>query len=265
MSVSGRKDVENLTTIPLAGEIPLWNPKNESDLVTEGADSSHPVAEAFRLLRYGLNFMQRDARIFVVTSTTPAQGKSFISRNLAAIYAAAGKHVLLVDADIRKRTQSHLFGRSEGLTTYLVDTEDRTQLADIVIPDAVTAGVDFLPAGITPPNPSELLMSDRLDRLAREALDRYDLVIFDTTPVCSVADAAIVDRLADVTLYVIRVGVQEKTFLPELEKMYRDNKFHNLCIVLNDSDAKGQGAAYGYGYGYGSTGKQRKRSWLRRC
>ena len=262
VSVSGRKDVENLTTIPLAGEIPLWNPKNESDLVTEGADSSHPVAEAFRLLRYGLNFMQRDARIFVVTSTTPAQGKSFISRNLAAIYAAAGKHVLLVDADIRKRTQSHLFGRSEGLTTYLVDTEDRTQLADIVIPDAVTAGVDFLPAGITPPNPSELLMSDRLDRLAREALDRYDLVIFDTTPVCSVADAAIVDRLADVTLYVIRVGVQEKTFLPELEKMYRDNKFRNLCIVLNDSDAKGQGAAYGYGYGYGSTGKQRKRGRL---
>ena len=264
VTVNGRKDIERYTTIPMAGEIPMWTDKEgRSDVVTNYNDEeSNAVAEAFRLLRYGLHFIQQESRIIVVTSTTPSQGKSFISRNLAAICAAAGKRVLLIDADIRKRTQSHIFGQSNGLTSYLVDTEDTTRLADIVITDTVAPGVDFLPAGITPPNPSELLMSSRLDHLMEEARATYDLIVLDTTPICSVADAGIVDRLADITLYVVRVGVQEKTFLPELEKMYKEKKFRNLCIVLNDSDAKGEGSAYGYGYGYDHP-KSRRRRGLR--
>ena len=83
------------------------------------------------------------------------------------------------------------------------------------------------------------------------AREQYDFIIFDTNPIFGVADASIVDRVADLTLYVMRVGMQEKAFLPELEKMYQDKKMRNLCLILNDSDAKSRKKGYGYGYGYG--------------
>ena len=163
----------------------------------------------------------------------------------------ANKRVLLIDADIRKRTLSSDFGRTAGLTSWLVDVDNQTRLEDIVVKDSLTKGVDFLPAGILPPNPAELLMSDRLEELVAVAREQYDFIIFDTTPIFGVADASIVDRVADLTLYVMRVGMQEKAFLPELEKMYQDKKMRNLCLILNDSDAKSRKKGYGYGYGYG--------------
>lgn len=264
VTVSGRKDIERYTTIPLVGEIPTWNGDANATVVTETKDASNAMVEAFRLLRYGLNFMHHNAKVIVVTSTTSGQGKSFISRNLSAVLGAASKRVLLVDADIRRRTQSSLFGKSAGLTSYLVSPDGETKLSDVVLRDAVAKGVDFLPAGITPPNPSELLMSERLETLIDEAGPVYDVIVFDTTPICSVADAGIVDRVADITLYVIRVGVEEKSFLSELEKMYQDNKYRHLCVVLNESDAKGEGAAYGYGYGYADRAEKRSKGRLRR-
>ena len=146
------------------------------------------------MLRYGLNFMRHSAKVYVVTSSTPGQGKSFISRNLAAILGMANKHVLLIDADIRKRTLSSKFGRSNGLTGWLVDEEGRFSLDELIIKNGVSKQVDFLPAGMLPPNPSELLMSNRLEMLIEEAREQYDFIIIDTTPILAVSDASIVDR-----------------------------------------------------------------------
>ena len=245
ITVSGRHDVEEATTIPLVGELPTWEEGGDDGLITT-CSSDAPIVEAFRMLRYGLNFMRHSAKVCVVTSSTPGQGKSFISRNLAAIMGMANKRVLLVDADIRKRTLSSKFGRSNGLTGWLVDEEEKLSLDEIIIKDGVAKQVDFLPAGMLPPNPSELLMSSRLEALVEEARELYDFIIIDTTPILAVSDASIVDRVADVTLFVIRVGVQVRAFLPELEKMNKDKKYRHLCIALNDVDVK---AKYGYGYG----------------
>ena len=262
VSVSGRKDIEELTSIPIAGELPRWKTDDKSPNIS-ACSSDAPIAEAFRILRHGINFMKRNARVFVTTSTTPGQGKSFVSTNLAIVFGKTGKKVLLIDGDVRKRTISHQFGRNAGLTGFLNDDGNSVTLDDIVIPNALDQNVDFIPAGMLPPNPSELLMSDRLEELMRRALERYDYIVIDTTPMFSVADAGIISRVAEVTLYVVRVGVQDKAFLADLERMYQNNHFNNLCIVLNDVDVSNPrySCSYGYGYGYSnSSGGRRRRN-----
>ena len=140
------------------------------------------------------------------------------------------------------------------MTSYLIEEYGTKSLANYVEKDAIYKGVDFLPGGITPPNPSELLMSARLEELIEEAKQVYDYIVIDTTPMLSVADAGIVDRVADVTLFVIRMGVEELSFLPQLDKLNREKKLRNMTLVLNDIDLRksyGYGYGYGYSYGYG--------------
>lgn len=263
VAVHNRKEIEDATTIPVLGEVPNLEKKGNDDksLITNLA-SDAPVVEAFRILRFSLGYIQHSTQVMMTTSTTPGQGKSFISRNMAAILAMAGKKVVIIDADIRKRTLSHNFGATFGLTTYLSDTH--TTVDDIIRPDGLVNGVDFIPAGHMPPNPSELLMSHRLEELIEELRKRYDHIIIDTTPMFSVADANVVSRVTDLTLFVIRVGVQNRDFLPELERMYQNNRFKNLCIVLNDVKFEPGYHSYGYGYGYGYGHNKRKTGLLSR-
>ena len=116
--------------------------------------------------------------------------------------------------------------------------------------------VDMLPAGILPPNPAELLMSDRLDQCIETLKKEYDYIVIDNVPAQVVADASIVNRVADVTLYVMREGKIDRRYLPELERLYQEKKFNHLCIVLNDAHI--QSKKYGYGYGYGNDEENKK-------
>lgn len=248
VTVHGRKDIEKATTIPVLGEVPIDKDFNGDNTLISSLASDSPMVEAFRILRFALGYMRQNPKVLVSTSTTPGQGKSFVTRNMAIILAMAGKKVVVIDADIRKRTLSAVFRHTIGLTAYLSD--DYTQVGDIIKKDGISKGVDFIPAGHMPPNPSELLMSNRLDELVKRLRSEYDYVLFDTTPMLSVADANIVNRVADSTIFVIRVGVQERAFLPELEHMYQDHRFKSLSIVLNGVDPERGYHGYGYGYGY---------------
>lgn len=248
VTVHGRKDIEEATTIPVLGEVPIDKDFNGDNTLISSLASDSPMVEAFRILRFALGYMRQNPKVLVSTSTTPGQGKSFVTRNMAIILAMAGKKVVVIDADIRKRTLSAAFHHTIGLTAYLSD--DYTQVGDIIKKDGISKGVDFIPAGHMPPNPSELLMSNRLDELVKHLRSEYDYVLFDTTPMLSVADANIVNRVADSTIFVIRVGVQERAFLPELEHMYQDHRFKSLSIVLNGVDPEYGYHGYGYGYGY---------------
>ncbi len=261
-TISSRQDIEEHTAIPVLGELPHIERTSDDTLVFgPGNAPNSPAAEAFRLLRYGLHFMSRTAKVFLVTSSSPGHGKSFVSRNLAASLALTGKRVILVDADIRVHNLSTNFaGRQAlGLTEYLVGDHDR--LSEIVMRDGVLPGVDFLPAGIVPPNVTELLMSDRLDRLAQELREHYDYVLFDTTPCFSVADAGIVSRVADVSIMVMRVGVQPKAGLRSITELHRSRKIGNICAIVNDCDMKARAYGYGYGYGYGYAPRRKKAWW----
>jgi capsular exopolysaccharide synthesis family protein len=263
-----RHDIEKATNVPIVGEIPEW--KNHQDAQTiADVKSDSPISEAFRVLRYQLDFFRHNAKVYVVTSSTPHQGKSFTSKNLATVLGMAERKVLIVDADIRKRSISRALSNTkrQGLTSYLNEEAGTRSLASYVEKDSVYPGVDFLPGGIMPPNPTELLMSARLEELIEEAKQTYDYIVIDTTPMLSVADASIVDRVADVTLFVIRMGVEELSFLPQLDKLNRDKKLRNMALVLNDIDLRksygyGYGYGYSYGYGYGENHGKKKRKGL---
>lgn len=256
VTVHGRKDIEESTTIPILGEVPAIKDFSGDDALISSLATDSPMVEAFRILRFGLGYMRHVPKVLMTTSTMPGQGKSFITRNMAVILAMAGKKVVVIDADIRKRTLSKRFQHTLGLTAYLSD--EYTQIADIVKIDGITKGVDIIPAGHLPPNPSELLMGDRLEQMVIQLREEYDYIIFDTTPMFSVADASIVNRVADATMFVIRVGVQNRDFLPELERMYQDKRFKSLCIVLNGIDPMQGHHGYGYGYGYVCMPKSKK-------
>lgn len=250
-SVRGRKDIEDYTTIPLLGEIPSRKEDMADDAIVVDDKKNDFISESFRLLRANINFVAKDARVLMFTSTMPGEGKSFVSRNLAVAIAIAGKKVVLVDTDMRKRTQSKLAGikHKDGLSTYL--SGQHNDVDSILDKGLIHPSVDSLFVGPIPPNPSELLMNERLEKLIEELKKRYDYIILDNVPAQVVADAAIVNRVAELTLYVIRDGQLDRRYLPELERLHKEGKFNHLCIVLNDSHIEKKKYGYGYGYSYG--------------
>ena len=255
-TIDGREDVEKLTSIPILGELPHWQQPNGNALISE-CEPTESIVEAFRVLRHGIHFLRRDARVFICTSSTPGQGKTFVSTNIAVALAMTGKRVLLVDGDIRRRTLSCKFRSTAGLTGILIEEDDAPiSLSENVVVDAIYKGVDLLPSGIQPPNPAELLMSERLEKFVEVARASYDYIIFDATPAFAVADAEILSRVSDLMLYIIRVGVQDRNFLPDLEKFHKSGRFKNIGFIINDADKK-TSIGFGYGYGYGYPHKKR--------
>ena len=256
-TVRGRRDVEKYTTIPILGEVPHSKGNiRESEIIVDG-QKDDVLAEAFRLIRFNMPFINKDARVIMFTSTMPGEGKTFISRNFAAMLGLSGKKVVLVDADIRKRTQSRLSALESkyGLTSYLSGNID--DLSSLIVTKEKEYNLDFLPAGIMAPNPAELLMSSRLEQCVEELKKLYDYVIIDNVPAQVVADAGIVNRVAELTIYVLRETKVDRRYLPELERLHQEKRFNHLCIVINDSRIRNR--KYGYGYGYGSSNEKQSK------
>ena len=252
VGVRGRRDIEAYTTIPVIGEIPHISEDFDESKIMVYEKNTDALSEAFRLLRFNLNFVAKQARVIMFTSTIPGEGKTFISRNFAQTLALTGKRVVLIDTDIRKCTQTALSNarNKEGLTSYLTGAE--TDLNALIVPGNEQYRVDLLPAGVRPPNPAELLMSDRLEVLIEELKNRYDYIVVDNVPAQVVADAGIVNRIADLTIYVMRDRKIDRRYLPELERLHQEKKFNNLTILLNDTRIEKKAYGYGYGYGYGN-------------
>lgn len=253
VTVHGRHDLEKATTMPILGEIPRMSDNVPGKIIT-GMHSDAPLVEAFRILRFSLGFIPGDPRVLLTTSSTPGQGKSFVARNMAVILAMAGHKVVMVDGDIRKRTLSKRFASGHGLTSYIAGDAD--DVSAFIRKDGLAKGVDLLPAGPQPPNPTELLMSPRLAEVFAQLRKTYDYVLVDGTPYFSIADASVLDKFADLTIFVVRAGRERRDFLPKLERMYQEKRLTHICTVVNDADVKlsryGGGCGYGYGYGYGS-------------
>ena len=255
-TVRTRKDVEDAVSIPFLGEIPLRDKKNKDEIVVRenGRDS---ISEAFRIVRTNMDFMRvkaKDMKVVMFTSFNPNAGKTFVSMNLAMSFALTRKKVILVDLDIRKGTLSgHVSGTTNmGITNYLSGKVD--DINSIIKKEELATNLDIIHTGPVPPNPSELLLSDRLEALIEELKKRYDYIILDNVPAGLVADAAIVNRVADLTIYILRAGLMDRRQLPELEKLYRQGKFRNMSLVLNGVRYNRSG--YGYGYGYGNEKKK---------
>lgn len=253
--VHGRKDIEGVTSVPYLGEIPLdkeamKDHRKKVMAVKEQGDDI--VSEAFRILRTNMAFLSKKdkpAQVITFTSFNIGAGKTFIARNLSMSLAYLKKRVVMVDLDIRKGTLSRHFGHYHvGVTNYL---SDNTVKVDNIIQHQ--EGFDLIPAGILAPNPAELLMDNRLDELMNELRARYDYIIADNVPVGLIADATIANRIADLTIFVVRAGKLDRRQLPDIEKLYQEKKLKNMALVLNGANPErhGYGYSYGYGYGYG--------------
>ena len=259
--VRGRKDLENLS-IPFIGEIPQysgtkkkwWEFKHrkrqdmKTIVVNEG--NRNIINEAFRVLRSNMDFMaskDNNQHVFVLTSFNPGSGKSFLAINIAISFAIKKKKILVIDGDLRYRTvSSYVDSPNKGLSDYL-----NNQIEDwkeIIVSYKGYTNLHILPIGTIPPNPTELLEDSKLSMLIEALRPEYDYIFIDCPPVDIVADAQIIEKWADRTIFVVRSGLLDRSMLSELENMYTGKRFKNLSMILNGTESTG--GRYGYRYGY---------------
>lgn len=256
--IKSRLDLEGKTQIPFIGDVPT----SEDASTIMQSESRTSSAEALRIIRTNLEFMvskvpEGIAKTIFLTSTFPKEGKTFVSVNLAATFALSGKKVLLIGMDIRNpRLDDYVSLPDRGFTNYLSSKD--LSLDDLIVKQKGYEDFYILPAGVIPPNPAELLMSKKVDSFFEAIKKQYDYIIVDTAPVSLVTDTLLIAKHADTFIYVARANFLEKRMLDIPNRLYKDQKLPNMCILLNDTDST---KGYGYGYGYGV--KVEKKPWYK--
>jgi len=257
--------IEKLLNTPVYATVPHSKDQQEnSRRLNTKHSSSYPqpailalthkedlAIESLRSLRTTLHFAFLEAKnnIIMITGPSPAIGKSFISVNLAAVMAEAGKKILLIDGDMRKGSAHQMIGtsRENGLSDLIMGAIGM----ETAILKTVHPNLDFIPAGAIPPNPSELLLHERFDLLLKNISQHYDLVIIDSPPVLAVTDAAIIGRLASATLMVVKAGQHPARELEQSAKRLLQAGVNLKGIVFNDLPESSSRAGYGnYVYQY---------------
>ena len=239
------KEYEQRFKAPVLGQI-VENSRHAHIAIREG--ESTVSAELFRLIRTNLRFMlpaETKAPVILVTSSINGEGKSYVSSNTALSLALLGKKVALVGLDIRKPMLATYFNlNTKGhLTDYLAEPD--VTIDDIIVPSGEHKNLDLIPCGAIPPNPSELLQTERLDALFAELRKRYDYIIVDTAPVALVSDTFLLDRIADMTIFVCRYKYTSMEMIDYINQVVEQKRMHNVAGVLNG--VKGLRAGYGYG------------------
>ena len=250
-----KSEIENLTKIPVIGEI-MYDSEGR-DFVVSMKDRG-VIAESLRTIRTKLSYFKTtnvDGKIILMSSSVPGEGKSFLSINLGISYSLTGAKVLLIGGDMRKPVLHKPFNISvrKGLSSYLSSTED----LDSIIFSTNFDHLFVIPSGVVPPNPSELLESDKFEGLIKDLKKKFDLIIIDSPPIGLVSDAEILASYSDINLFVVRYNVTHKEAVEEvLDKAYNSGIFNNMAIIYNGIKQKGLGryGYYGYGYGYGTYG-----------
>lgn len=256
--VTTRFDIEKLTEAPILGEI--GHSYADNTLVVSKTTRSM-VAEQFRIIRSNLQYVlkKQERATILVTSSFSGEGKSYVSTNMGAVLALAGKKTVILEFDIRKPKVLSGLGvsRGAGITNFLVGKTDNVEELIKPVPDQENLFV--IGCGPVPPNPAELLLDPRLDELFDWLKKHFDIVLVDTAPVGMVSDAMTLSKFADCTLYLVRQGHTFKKQVALIDEFYQKNKLPGVSIIINDVKLKpgygyyGYGRyGYGYGYGYGS-------------
>lgn len=264
--IRGRKDLEKLT-IPFIGEVPyIGKKKSKIFFFKEKEEKARPIVvkqdsrdiinEAFRVLRTNIEFITENNKtnVIIFSSFNPGSGKSFISGNLAMSLAIKNKKVVLIDGDLRHASTSEFINSPQiGISNYLSGKTD--SINNIIAKNKLHENLDIIPVGTIPPNPTELLYSERLGILIKELKEKYDYIFIDCPPVELVADTQIIEKLADRMIFIVRAGLLERDMLSELQNSYSSKRYKNMSLILNGTESISNGRygyRYGYGYGYGS-------------
>ena len=260
-----REDIDQNSDIPFLGVI--GHKKYQDNLVVKKSPKSS-VAESFRTIRSNIEFFaaEKESKIVLITSSISSEGKTFCAINLASVFSLSGKKTVLIGGDMRKPKLFSDFGsfNNKGLSNYLINDASFEE----VIQATNMENLDLITSGPLPPNPSELLMTDRFETLMKRLSEDYKYIILDTPPIGLVTDALIMMKYADHTIYVVRQNYTPKGTIKNTQELYNNGKVKNISILFNDVKVQkygygyGYGKNYGYGYGYYSDQGKGKKKWI---
>jgi len=246
-----RTEIEDKTKVPVLAEI-MYSKVPDTIAISEGKRTI--IAEQFRSMRTNLAFMgiNEENKTLLVTSSISGEGKSFIALNLAMSFTLTGKKVGLMEMDLRKPKLSKYLGinRDPGITSYLIGKAD----IDSIIKETKYPNLFVVSAGPIPPNPTELIISEKFGEMMALLKDKFDYIIIDSAPIGPVTDSQLISSYANSTLYVVRHAHTPKGMLRMIDDLYKQEKFKNMSLVFNGLKPRGAGMFGGYGYGYGSYG-----------
>ena len=265
-SIKNKADLGNLS-VPFLAELPLYvrpedrfkkfrrkDPIQDNKIIVQHG-SRDMMNEAFRVLRTNVDLMignKKESQVLMFTSFNPGAGKTFTVMNLAASMALKGAKVLLIDLDLRKASLSKALDTVHtGVAAYLNGkTDDYRPNVDELEPNLFV-----LPIGTLPPNPTELLLTDRFKKMIEQMRGEYDYIFLDCPPIDIVADASLITEVVDMSVFVMRANRIDRNLLPNIEELYRSGRYRHMTMLLNCVDIKykryGYGkSSYGYGYGY---------------
>ena len=221
-------------------------PRNIELITYEYPKSS--MAEAYRTLRTNLGFASMDdpCRSILFTSTSPRDGKSTVASNLAVVMAQAGNRVVLIDADLRKPVQHQIFDvdNRQGLTSVLLQKVE----AETAMHNGLVENLHVITSGPIPPNPAEILGSERTRHLLQQLLDEYDYVFIDSPPILAVTDAAILSTIVDGVVLVVNYAVTRNEMAREAVEQFKKANARVLGVVLNQVQMESSDYKYYYYY-----------------
>ena len=252
-------DILRFLKLPVLGIVPNYKDIIPiSQLIVDKKPKSI-IAESLRSIRSNLDFLSQKegSKIIAVTSTISGEGKTFVALNLAGIIAFSEKRVVILDLDMRKPKIHVGFGvpNDKGMSTILIG---RNTIDECVYKSSLV-NLDFITAGPVPPNPSELVISNKMVEVLDGLKERYDVIVVDNPPIGLVTDGIRAIKISDFPIYVFRENYSKRNFVQNLQKLVTDNNITNLSIIMNAVDIKKSGYGYsgvydydyGYGYGYG--------------
>ena len=270
-SIKNKGDLGHLS-VPFLAEVPSYvkpgdrfkklrclrrrkDDKSLTKVIVE-AGSRDMMNEAYRVLRTNMDLMiggKNSSNVIMFTSFNPGAGKTFSVMNMAASMALKDAKVILIDLDLRKASLSKALGIDHsGVAAYLNGkTDSYKDNAEEIAPNLFV-----LPVGTLPPNPTELLLTERFKQMVEDMRREYDYIFLDCPPIDVVADASIITEVADMTVFVMRANQMDKKVLPEIEALYKSGKYNHMTMILNCVDIQFKKYGYGkssYGYGYGNS------------
>ncbi len=276
-----KEDLMRITDVPIIGEICKADIRDGEVVIGENVSTS--AAELFRLLRNNVNFANAtgEKKVILLTSAISGEGKTFVALNLAMTYALTKKKVVVLGLDIRRPVLAHKFNMSNrvGVTSYLSDQV--SDVNDIIFPSEINPYLYIIPAGPIPPNPNELLLSERMEELFNQLRQEFDYIIVDTAPLGLVSDSFLIIPHTDVQLFVTRANYSTRKGIRVLHEAIKNGQMPKSYIVLNSVNTRSRAYQYRrygyyssnrsrYGYGYAEDGeshhhsKKKKKSFFKR-
>ena len=253
--IEDKNQLEKLTSVPVLGEVCKAKDKGPV-VVKDGVTSS--IAELFRLIRTNIRFIltKPEEKVITVTSSISGEGKTFFVINFSmSLSLMKDKKIVMVGLDIRSpRLAEYLSippSASKGITTFM--SSETLKPDEVIVPSGLHPNLFLIPAGPIPPNPSELLLSNRLDEMFAYLRDNFDYIVVDSAPAGMVSDTFTLDRVSDATIYLCRAYYTQKSHLKFVENVVANERLKKLSLVINGTTSK-----TGYGYGYGGVGKLKK-------